>query len=297
MWEKRWLRDNMHRHKHFDLWLHDDDELVPLVQGNILERVTLHEWPLSCVQRLALTDGRKLIYKTQFGPTVESEFYANANSGLLPSAQTIHESDGHVCMLVEFIEAPRIENLDLREDEVVRIGRAVIEQIAGIAGELPYYLDVSDEQKWEMFVDATLRNLRELIDEGKFSLVDEALVRSLERWACSESVLVAICTQPGYVHRDLGGDNLFVLPDGYRVIDWQRPILGPVNLDMAALLESLGFDSLPHVGEGVVQVLNFLSIHWFTQCAAKWFPEGTAGYDRQITELASRIASQGATHF
>jgi hypothetical protein len=33
-----------------------------------------------------------------------------------------------------------------------------------------------------------------------------------------------------------------MLPDGPRVIDWQRPILGPAHLDLALLLESLGFD-------------------------------------------------------
>ena len=93
----------MYRHPYFDLWMHDDEELVPLVQSDVLERVTLHEWPLSCVQRLTLADGRKLIYKAQFGPTVESQFYARARSGILPWAKTLHEADGYVCMLIEFI--------------------------------------------------------------------------------------------------------------------------------------------------------------------------------------------------
>jgi hypothetical protein len=279
----------MHRHEHFDLWLHDDEELAPLVQGNILERITLHEWPLSCVQRLTLADGRKLVYKTQFGPTVESEFYANARSSLLPSAQTIYRSEGHVCMLLEFVEGPLVENLDLPEEEVVRIGQAVIAQIAEIPGKLPHYIDVSDEEKWAALVDTVLADLRELIDQGKFSLVDQATVCILEHWALSESVLSTIRTNNGYVHRDLGSGNLFVMPDGYRVIDWQRPILGPTDLDMAQLLESLEFDPLRYVGEGVVRVLGFLKIHWFTQCAARWFPEGTGYYDEQVVQLSSRM--------
>jgi len=280
----------MYRHEYFDLWLHDDGELGPLVQSDIVERVTLHEWPLSCVQRLTMADGRKLIYKTQFGPTVESEFYASARSALLPAARTIYRTDGHVCMLIEFIKGHRIQDLGLPEEEVVRIGRAVIGQIADIAGELAYYLDVSEGEKWEALVEATLKDLRELIAQGGFSLVDGATLRDLERWAFSESVLSAIRVKSGYVHRDLGSDNLFVLPDGYRVIDWQRPILGPTDLDLAVLLESLGFDPVPHVGKGVVQVLSFLTIHWSTQCATRWFPEGMAGYDEQIAEFASRMA-------
>jgi len=29
-----------------------------------VERATIHQWPLSCVQRLLLEDGTKLIYRT-----------------------------------------------------------------------------------------------------------------------------------------------------------------------------------------------------------------------------------------
>jgi hypothetical protein len=93
----------VYRHPYFDLWLHNDDELAPFVQGDIAQRVTLHQWPLSCVQRLTTVDGRTLIYKAQFGPTVESEFYANARSDLLPWAQTIYVQDGYACMLFEFM--------------------------------------------------------------------------------------------------------------------------------------------------------------------------------------------------
>ncbi len=58
----------MHRHEYFDLWLHDDEELALLVQGDILERVTLHEWPLSCVEQLTMAVGCALIehYQTEF---------------------------------------------------------------------------------------------------------------------------------------------------------------------------------------------------------------------------------------
>jgi hypothetical protein len=279
----------MYHHEHFDLRLHDDGELELLVQSDVLERVTLHEWPLSCVQRLALADDRKLIYKTQFGPTVEPEFYANARSSLLPSAQTIYRSEGHVCMLLEYVDAPLIEDLDLTEEEAVRIGREVMEQVAAIAGELPYYLDVSDEPKWERFVHITLTGLRALIDEGKFGLVEKALPRDLERWAWSGPVLSVVRAQPGCVHRDLGGDNVFVLPNGYRVIDWQRPVLGPTGMDLATLLESLGFDPVPHVGESVVKVLDFFRINWAVECAVKWLPVGAPTYDKWVVESTSRI--------
>jgi len=131
------IRDLMHRHPHFNLPLHDDEELASLLQIGIVERVTLHEWPLSCVQRLTLADGRRLVYKAQFGPTVESGFYANARSALLPAARTVYESNGHVCMLIEFVDALRLEDMHLPEQEAARIGRHLLAQIAEIEGELP----------------------------------------------------------------------------------------------------------------------------------------------------------------
>jgi hypothetical protein len=267
----------MHRHPYFDLWLHDDEELVSILGSDLLERETWHEWPLSCVQQLALTDGRKLIYKTQ-AMTFEPEFYARARSTLLPQAQTLYRTDSHACMLIDFIDAPLIEELDLPEDEVARIGREVIAQIAHIDGDLPHTYGISDVDKWMAFVQPLFVELRQQIDQGKFERTDEALVRDLERWAYSDSVLSAIDTTPGYVHRDLTGDNLFVLPDGYRLIDWQRPMLGPTDLDMVSLLGSLGFDPLHHVTEGTLRLWLLLQIHWFRH-DDKWIAEYASGLE------------------
>ena len=279
----------MHRHRYFDLYLHDDDELASLLRSPILERVTLHEWPLSCVQRLMTFNGRKVIYKTQFGPTVESEFYANARSPLLVSAETIYRANGHACMLIEFVEAPLLEELDLSGQKAVQMGRAIMEEMRGIAGALPYYVDVSTKQQWVKFARDTLKTLGELVDQARLNLVDRGTIRSLERWACSDAVLSAVRKDPGYVHGDFGGDNVLVLPDGYRVIDWQRPKLGPTDLDLATLLESLDFDPSGYVDQAVVGVMYFLRIQWATQCAVRWIPEGIRGYDEGIARLAALI--------
>jgi len=277
----------MHPHRRFHLVLHDNRELLPFVRDDILERVTLHEWPLSCVQRLTTSDGRKLIYKTQFGPTVEAEFYANASSSLLAGGRTIYKSEGHACLLIDFIEGPLIEDLHLPENKVVRIGRAVMEQIAGIGGTLPHIIDISTETSWTRFAAATLKDLCELIDRGRFNLVTKQVVRNLKWRALSTPTLSAIQMDPGPVHCGLGSRNLYVLPDGYRVIDWQRPILGPADLDLAILLSSLGFNPLRHVDESIVWVMHFLHIHWLTQCAVRWFPWGTRAYDKLVARLAT----------
>ncbi len=281
----------MHRHKFFNLFLHDDKELEPLLQGDILERVTLHEWPLSCVQRLTTFDGRKIIYKAQFGPTVEPEFYASAQSELRVSGDTIYQSDGHVSMLIEFVEAPPLTDLDVSENQAVQLGRMVLAKIADISGGLPVYIDASTEDKWGELVDGTLTDLKALVSRGRFGIVDTNLISKMKRWAFSKSTLSALRVNPGYVHGDLGGDNLFVLADGYRVIDWQRPRLGPTDLDLATLLESLGCDPLRHVDEDIVRMMYFLRINWLTQCAVRWFPQGAETYDRSIAQLATLIGA------
>jgi thiamine kinase-like enzyme len=130
-----------------------------------------------------------------------------------------------------------------------------------------------------------VRDLEGLVERNAFEVVDEPMMHRLEEWAFSRPVLEVFHTHLGYVHHDLGGDNLLVVPDGYRVIDWQRPILGPTDLDVATLLRSLDVDPVPHVGEGIVRMVDVLTVHWFTQAATRWFPAGTADYDRQIAEL------------
>jgi hypothetical protein len=279
----------MRRHDFFDLVLHEDTELEIFLQSDIVERVTLHEWPLSCVQRLSTSDGRNTIYKSQFGPTVESEFYAAAASDLLVSGETIYHSGGYVCMLLEHIDAPTFGDLEVSESQTVQIGRKLLLKISLIGGDLPIYLDVSTADKWTDLVKQTLADLTTLVNHDQFHVVDAEHIARLERWALAAPAFSAIRRNPGYVHGDLGGDNLFVLPDGHRVIDWQRTKLGPRELDLATLLESLGFDPLSHVDENVVWVMYLLRIKWLSQCALRWFPEGMETYDRSIARLSSLI--------
>jgi hypothetical protein len=282
----------MRRHPYFDLWLHDDDELALPIGSEIVERVTLHEWPLSCVQRLTLSDGRRLIYKTQYGPTVEPDVYARVRSRLLPWAETIYRAGGHACMLIEYVAAPMFEDLAPSECDAVRVGRQIQSEIAAIDGERPHYIDVGDEARWTTYVEAMLGELSGLIEQGAFTIVTPSMVRNLARCAQSEPVLDAIRGRPGYVHRDLSADNILVLSDGdYRVIDWQRPILGPVGLDMVDLLNSLGYDPSCHIDAGVVQIWLLLSIGWLTEAKARWFPEGSS-YDQQVADLAGRLLGQ-----
>ena len=66
-------------------------------------------------------------------------------------------------------------------------------------------------------------------------------------------MLDAVSVPAGLIHSDLGGENVFVLGESYRVIDWQYPKRGPADLDLAILLESIGLDPRDYVDAGFVQ--------------------------------------------
>src|SRR5271169_4810085 len=123
----------MFQHPYFDLVLHDDAELGNILASAILTRETIHEWPLSCVQRVKTTDGKEVIYKSQSRPSVEPEVYATIQSDLLPAARTIYRSDEHSCMVIEVVGGPLANDAGLLEPDVVALGREVIERIQRMA--------------------------------------------------------------------------------------------------------------------------------------------------------------------
>lgn len=280
----------MHQHKYFNLRLHETNELEQILHTKIIRRKILHEWPLSCVEQLTTGAGKKWIYKSQFGPTVESEFYAHAQSRLLISAKTLFTSEiGYTMMLFDFIEGQRIDELELSDHEVFILGQHLIENIAQIEGNLPHYLDISTEARWEALMEKMLNTLGEFVSQGIFKVVDHALLRKLGKWMACQEVSSALFQNMGFVHNDLSGDNVFVLSDGYRIIDWQRPILGPKELDLASLLDSLNREPLRHVSEGIVWIMYLLRIEWFTACAVRWFIPGQDTYDQAIARLGALV--------
>ena len=280
----------MYQHKYFNLRLHDNVELEEILRAKIVERRTLHEWPLSCVEQVITNEGSKWVYKSQFGPTVEPQFYANAKSNLLVAGKTLYQSEsGFVNMLFEFIEAPRIEDLNLSDHAIVAAWNNVSESIAKIEGKLPYYHDISEKKLWKELMETMLENLEKLVFQGSFQTVDEMALRKLRRWAFHEEVVAALEKNIGFVHNDLSRDNVFVLPDGYRIIDWQRPIIGPKELDLGTLLDSLNRGARRFVNPSIVWITYLLRIEWFTECAVRWFPEGQDSYDRSINRLINLI--------
>jgi len=280
----------MYQHKYFNLRLHDNVELEEILRVKIVERRTLHEWPLSCVEQVITSEGRKWVYKSQFGPTVESQFYGNAKSKLLVAGKTLYKSEsGFVNMLFEFIDAPRIEDLHLSDNAIIAAWNNLSQNIAKMEGTLPYYHDISEQKLWKELMETMLENLEKLILQGSFQRVDNVALGKLRKWAFHEEVVAALEKNIGFVHNDLSSNNVFVMPDGYRLIDWQRPIIGPKELDLATLLDSLNREVNRFVDQGIVWIMCLLRIEWFTECAVHWFPEGQDSYDSSIHRLINLV--------
>jgi hypothetical protein len=281
----------MERHPYFDLWLHTTPELTELLAAIIVERTTLHEWPLSCVQRLRLGDGRCLIYKSQVREGVEAQFYARARSSLLPWHHLLGEYENSVAMLLGYVDSPRLEEMQLSDTEIFSHGRQILAEIRHILGDVPVYQDISTVAKWQAYTADTLAKWQALIDKGVFRLSMPATVNRLAEWVGSPVVHKAILNDPTLIHCDLSGENIFVTPTGYRLIDWQYPRRAPAEVDWACYLEGMGMNPLEFADPTMVRLLWFIRLNWFVECKTRLFPPGET-YDQQVADLAQAISAK-----
>ena len=266
----------MQSHPHFpDLLFHTDAALADLLGIAIRERKTIHEWPLSLVQKLTLADGRALVYKSQLPPTVEPQFYAAASSPLLPAYQalgTLGTLGDCAIMTFDWIDAPLLRDEAYSTSALVNHGRRVIEQIGKIQGDLPVYLDMGSADKWMVECEFVLERLHTLIKDKRFTSVDDAGVSRVRAWAHSASVVETVASQSRLIHGDLTAEQIFVTPDGYRVIDWQRPMIAPPGIDLVALLLRQNIAPHPYVDPIAFRLYWFLHLRWAVVAQHDLFP-------------------------
>lgn len=288
----------MQAHPYFDLRVHDDDELSTLLGSTVRAREPLHAWPLSAVERIDLADGRVYVYKAQRAPTVEPAFYtAMAAAGathpavtqVLVPARTLWEDPPYACMLLDYVAGPRLDQVARRQQVSLALCAAVDRAVANLPQAAPVYQDLSAPQQWHSLAAELLELLRTLEAEGVWRQVQRSQIDALAALLAGTRDLAAACTDARLLHGDLTAENVFLTDAGVRIIDWQRPLLGPPALDRATLLASLGIDPTPHVGATIVNMQRLLQVHWLAECALRWFPAGRESYDRQIARLLGEI--------
>jgi thiamine kinase-like enzyme len=276
------------KHPYFDLWLHTTDELERILRIRIATRETIHDWPLSTVQRITTKDGHAIVYKVQHLAMVEPRFYRSATSKLLPKSEDLGEINGCEAMIFEFIDGERLAERNVDEEDLIRIGRELQTEIQNIRGDLPVYRDIGSTQKWIDFAESVLLRLAGLVGRRIFQNVSTSLVQELREWAYQSAIMDIVNKESCLTHGDLNGENIFILPDGYKLIDWQRPCRAPCDVDMVGLLLDKGFNPSLHVKREVIQIFHFLRIDWFTQCKASLFPEGLS-YENSVMAASESL--------
>lgn len=255
------------------LAIHDDAELAALLGEAVLTRETIREWPLSWTQRIELVDGRTFAYKSQLPPLVESEFYASAESPLLPGHKVLGRLGDCSTVLIDWIDAPSLADTNLSKAETLTHAAEVVRQISTISGDPPTYLDVGTSEKWSEEADLTLGKLRRLIADGTFNSMTPAMVDKIEAWTVTPEVTNQISSSSRLVHRDLKLDHIFITDDGYRVIDWQVPVIAPGDVDLAMLLADAGIDPRSYVDQTTCGISHFLALRWAVVAQHDFFPE------------------------
>jgi hypothetical protein len=273
-----------------NILLHTDAELSSLLDSATVERETLHEWPLSCVQRLLLADGTTLVYKSQLPPTVEPQFYEAAVSRLLPGYRRLGKLGGCDILLLDWIDAPLLRTVSQDEADLAAHGHRLVGQIGDISGNLPVYLDIGSAEAWAAVVEITLAKLDQLISDRRFGLVDKSALEQVQAWSTSAEIVETIGKEPRLVHGDLKADQVFVTADGYRVIDWQRPMIAPPEIDLVSLLIFEGLNPALYVSAAVIGIRWFLQLHWSAVAQHDLFP-GFAGqlFDQWAAEAIAHI--------
>lgn len=278
----------MLKHDHFDLRMHETDELEVLLGESVCERRHLHSWPFSLVELLTTASGVRWIYKAQRTPTFEPDFYARVRSPLLPGYRLLTRDNVYSTMLFEFVEAPLLLDMRLTEQEFIGHAHAVVEAIGQIDEDVPVYIDIGSVARWREFVDTTLGMLSRLIAEERLLLsVTRRDVEEVAQWTETEYVRDLIEGTARLTHGDLNMGNVFVTDAGYRVIDWQRPQIAPAQVDLATLLE--GWPALfRHVAPAAIGMFYFLRLFWAVN-AKEMMPQTTHLFDRWSSEAIGYI--------
>ena len=256
-----------------NILMHSDQELSDTLGARIACRQTIHEWPLSCVQEVMLEDGKRLIYKAQLPPTVEPDFYEHAISGLLPCHRNLGKLGRCHTMAIEFIDAPLLRDIGCTASTLVVHGKRLIERIKEIGGNPPAYLDIGSFDAWRGTAKYTIGNLQTLIANGRFRKIELSTVDRLLRWSGSDAIQDAVERSASVIHGDLKADQVFVTADGYRVIDWQRPIVAPAEVDLVSLLINQRIAPHAFVDRAIIDLFWFLRLCWAVEAQFALFSE------------------------
>lgn len=272
--------------------MHSDQEIAETLGVGIKARKTIRQWPLSCVQEIQLNDGTKLIYKSQLPPTVEACFYQHASSSLLPAHRYLGRFHNCDIMIIEWINAPLLSDKICGDDDIVEYGKQIVGQIGNIVGELPVYINIGSPEAWLNIGQMILEKVFKLVSDGRFSLMSVNVIEDMRTWIESDKIIKAVTDNSRVIHGDLKADQVFITEDGYRVIDWQRPIIAPPEVDLVSLLVERKIDPLNYVDSVTIGIFWFLRLYWAVEAQFNLFPDSKVPvFEQWALEAINNILS------
>jgi len=286
----------MHKDRWFDLPLHDNAELVELLGEPLVCREAIHRWPGSCIQ-LVITASRKIyIYKSRRGGECAARFNEAVSNPLVPKARTVHESDGCVCMLREYISKDRKTAEIEGEEASLTFINGVIDAVASMGDGFPTSSDWrGGSARWFAEVEQSVAKLGHTIEAyGYMETEKKALPKILE---CGlGKAMGEFFERPCiYAHGDLQRKHIIQTSDGIRLIDWYSPGWWPREMELANALRKWGFDPFRYVDPPAVFADYFKEACY---CANSqdmyskycWYDHDMAGLFEKMLEAARRIS-------
>ena len=282
----------MHPHpsENVDLLIHDDQELSEILQSPILSRETLHEWPLSHVEKITLPN-QTLVYKARRSWTAELDFHRAHMQNHTPHIRSLVAWRSRLpyhWLWLEYIEG--IPMQPMAYDEAQATGAALLPQIAALeVPGLPYRHNLS-ATGLPAFVDTMASRMGSLYSQGYFHQTTPQLINAFTTYLDHETVFRVASAPCGLLHGDFKPDNVLVQPDGSpSIIDWESIAYGPAQVDMCAWLAMQGHDPVPVYGIGAEILRLAHEAYHLVDCACHWLPF-YGFFDKQVSTIIETMA-------
>ncbi|MCL2665460.1 MAG: ecdysteroid 22-kinase family protein [Defluviitaleaceae bacterium] len=277
----------MKKHKDFEIWLYDNDELAAVHGAKVISRELLHEWPLSVVEKITFDGSISRIYKAFNNLPVETKFYRNVKTQNIPKAFYNHSNDNRHWLLLE--DAGKHYPGNLNREQTLNLAYQARKIINGL-GSIDFHLYDLSEKHYPSFVNVLIGLLNNLRHNQKLKAVDEAAIARIEKALHHPEVLRATRGKCALLHGDLKCNNLLKKPDGEMiVIDWQNVLYGPEEIDIYNLMADKKMNPVSIAGIGPEILRYALAIKWLADCIDRWLPHWAEFYDGRIAETEKHI--------
>jgi hypothetical protein len=283
----------MKQHQFFNLQLLTNEEIEDILGLLVTERVTLSQWPLSCVEKVICADGTSWIVKSNHEPCdIEGQFYTKVNHPYVIKPVYTQSTPPYQTILYRYIEGIpySVVNLNNKHDTEKCFREDFSPILTSISQpNLPVYLKIDTREYFLNTFSNLITRLSHLVETGKFDRIQKKTITSLAKIIESNLTVEIGTSNTSLVHGDFNVNNILQNHQNNKLIilDWQRPIYGSPLIDEYSFVKSNDFQPDPQA----VLIGSLVQIYWLVDCAINWFPEGCSTYNIQTGELLSALFS------